>query len=173
MSGGSTSGHTPSILDSIATLFITVAFSCVGWLCVAILCGIRVEIKLLKINFKTRNFLKCVTIPPLVGMIIFGTIPRNVIPYVETEYNDEWATYLRMVCLSVILTRGGLELEFKNKGMTVVFLTLIPQIMEASAVALFTFILFGMPFALCYALGFIIGAVSPAVLVPSCMILQS
>jgi NhaP-type Na+/H+ or K+/H+ antiporter len=43
---------------------------------------------------------------------------------------------------------------------------------EACTVALMTYIIFGMPLSLCFALGFILGAVSPAVLVPSCMILQ-
>ena len=43
---------------------------------------------------------------------------------------------------------------------------------EACTVALVSRYVFGLPIALCFALGFILGAVSPAVLVPSCMILQ-
>lgn len=42
---------------------------------------------------------------------------------------------------------------------------------EASTVAFFSWVIFDLPIALCFALGFILGAVSPAVLVPSCMLL--
>lgn len=42
------------------------------------------------------------------------------------HYNDIWAGYIRMVCLGVILLRGGMELEFAGKGITVVLLTLLP-----------------------------------------------
>jgi hypothetical protein len=43
-----------------------------------------------------------------------------------SHYNDVWAGYIRMVCLAVILLRGGMELEFEGKGIIVVLLTLIP-----------------------------------------------
>jgi NhaP-type Na+/H+ or K+/H+ antiporter len=67
--------------------------------------------------------------------------------------------------------RSGLELDFEGKGLTVVLLTIVPQIFEAGTVACFTRLFFGMPWALCFANGFCIGAVSPAVLVPSVMTL--
>lgn len=67
--------------------------------------------------------------------------------------------------------RGGLELDFEGKGLTVVLLTVVPQLFEALTVAAFTKAFFDMPFPLCIANGFCIGAVSPAVLVPSVMTL--
>jgi NhaP-type Na+/H+ or K+/H+ antiporter len=67
--------------------------------------------------------------------------------------------------------RGGLELDFEGKGLTVILLTVVPQLFEALTVAAFTYAFFGMPFPLCIANGFCIGAVSPAVLVPSVMTL--
>ena len=67
--------------------------------------------------------------------------------------------------------RGGLELDFEGKGLTVVLLTLIPQVAEATTVACFCRLFFGMPWAMAFAQGFTIGAVSPAVLVPSVMML--
>jgi len=88
------------------------------------------------------------------------------------HYPESFASWIRMVCLSIILLRGGMELDFKGKGLTVVLLTLIPQVSEATASALATRWIFGMPWALCFAQGFTLGAVSPAVLVPSLMILQ-
>lgn len=67
--------------------------------------------------------------------------------------------------------RGGLELDFEGKGLTVILLTVVPQLFEALTVAAFTKAFFDMPFPLCIANGFCIGAVSPAVLVPSVMTL--
>ena len=119
------------------------------------------------------NVLGKVTIPLLVGMIVFGCICRNIMPASLTDhYNEIWAGYIRMTCLGVILLRGGMELEFEGKGITVVLLTLVPQMIEASSSAIAAYVIMGLPITLCFALGFILGAVSPAILVPSCMILQ-
>jgi len=121
---------------------------------------------------KMENKCSFVNIPPLVGMIICGCIARNAFGWLVVEhYPEAWADWVRQICLSIILMRGGLELEFKGKGLTVVLLTLCPQIVEASVVALLSRWLFEMPWTLCFANGFCLGAVSPAVLVPSIMIL--
>ena len=105
-------------------------------------------------------------------MVIFGCIARNAFgELTENHYPEGWADWGRQICLSIILMRGGLELDFEGKGLTVVLLTFIPQIFEASTVAVFTHVFFGMPWSLCFAQGFCIGAVSPAVLVPSVMML--
>lgn len=68
---------------------------------------------------------------------------------------------------------GGIELSFKDKGLTVILLTIIPQLCEASIVAILSRNLFQMPWTLCFANGFCLGAVSPAVLVPSLLKLQN
>lgn len=67
---------------------------------------------------------------------------------------------------------GGMELDFAGKGLTVVLLTICPQFCEASAAAVASRYIFDMPWALCFAQGFTLGAVSPAVVVPSLMILH-
>jgi len=68
---------------------------------------------------------------------------------------------------------GGLELSFKGKGLTVVLLTVCPQFGEAGLSALVAKFIFDLPWLLSIALGFCLGAVSPAVLVPSCMALHN
>ena len=88
------------------------------------------------------------------------------------------ASRLALVAGSVIhwlveVLRGGMELDFAGKGLTVVLLTLCPQNAEAIFAALACRWIFNMPWALCCAEGYTLGAVSPAVLVPSCMILQN
>lgn len=107
-------------------------------------------------------------------MIIFGCIGRNFFGVLGSEhYNSYWADWIRQICLSIILMRGGLELEFNGIGLTIFLLTVCPQIVEASVVAVMSRWLFTptLPWTLCFANGFCLGAVSPAVLVPSIMIL--
>ena len=65
-----------------------------------------------------------------------------------------------------------MELDFAGKGLTVVLLTICPQFSEAIAAAIASHLIFGMPWALSFAQGFTLGAVSPAVVVPSLMILH-
>lgn len=121
-------------------------------------------------GYKVPPLCTSVTVPPLVGMVIFGCLARNFFgDLTETHYPEAWADWGRQICLSIILMRGGLELDFEGKGLTVVLLTFVPQVFEATTVAVFTRIFFGMPWTLCFAQGFCIGAVSPAVLVPSVM----
>ena len=67
---------------------------------------------------------------------------------------------------------GGLELDFAGKGLTVVLLTVGPQVCEAFSSGCVAKAIFGMPWTLSIGLGFCLGAVSPAVLVPSVMILH-
>ena len=171
MSGGTydTSHIDPGL--AILNILLVALFAVVGGFLTSLLGGFKCPCGPCK-GKGWGNLLGKVTIPLLVGMIVFGCIGRNVLPTDLTEhYNDIWAGYIRMVCLGVILLRGGMELEFAGKGITVVLLTLVPQIIEASAVAIAAYLIIGLPFILCYALGFILGAVSPAILVPSCMIL--
>lgn len=106
-------------------------------------------------------------------MILFGCLARN---FLCTAYMDHYpevtASWIRVVCLSIILMRGGMELDFAGKGLTVVLLTICPQFSEAIAVAIASRFIFGMTWPLCFAQGFTLGAVSPAVVVPSLMILH-
>ena len=66
-----------------------------------------------------------------------------------------------------------MELDFKGKGLTVILMTLVPQNLEAIGGALASRWIFNMPWSLCFAQGYTLGAVSPAVLVPSMMILHN
>ena len=107
-------------------------------------------------------------------MIIFGCLARNFLceSYMQ-HYPETIASWVRNVCLSIILLRGGMELDFKGKGLTVVLMTLVPQNLEAIGAALASRWIFNMPWTLCLAQGYTLGAVSPAVLVPSMMILHN
>jgi len=131
------------------------------------------ELKSGKINWGMGACSQKVQVPPLVGMIICGCLARNFLceGYMQ-HYPVALASWIRLVCLSIILLRGGLELDFEGKGLTMVLLTLFPQIFEATAAAIATNLILGWPWAICFAHGFTLGAVSPAVVVPSMMILH-
>ena len=159
--------------QQMAALLVVVLCAAVG--------GIIMQIIMRGVDFRTGKIgpikinplLTMIQIPPLVGMIIFGCLARNFLCHGYMQhYPESYASSIRNVCLSIILLRGGLELDFKGKGLTVVLLTLLPQLSEAVASAVASRFIFGMPWPLCFAQGFTLGAVSPAVLVPSLMILQ-
>lgn len=71
-------------------------------------------------------------------------IARNMHGYMD-NYEDDWGRYIRTVCLAVILTNGGMELSFRGKGVTVFLLTVLPQLGEATAVALVAWGLYDLP----------------------------
>lgn len=103
-------------------------------------------------------------------MIVAGCIARNFFgDFTKKNYPDYWADWTRQICLSIILMRGGLQLNFAGIGKTVALLTLCPQVFEASTIAVLAHYYFDMPWSVCFALGFCIGAVSPAVLLQSVM----
>jgi hypothetical protein len=70
-------------------------------------------------------------------MIIAGCLIKNFGGSYMDNYNAEWGVYIRMICLSVILLEGGMELEFSAAGALklVVLMTLIPFLAEAFACA--------------------------------------
>jgi len=83
---------------------------------------------------------------------------------------------LRSICLTVILLMAGLELDpqqlLKLSGV-VVRATFIPCLTEAVAVAVLSNLLLGFPWTVGFMLGFILAAVSPAVIIPCLMSLSS
>jgi len=81
---------------------------------------------------------------------------------------DDWASDIITFGLCIIFMRGGLELDLelvKKAGMAAVRLTVMPGVCEAIMVAVFAMIIFKMGFILGLSLGFILAAVSPAVVV--------
>jgi NhaP-type Na+/H+ or K+/H+ antiporter len=126
-------------------------------------------------------FTKCVIkpccpslkIPTFLGMLIMGCVGRNFVSEdIEQNFPDVWTGWIRIVCLCHLLLRGGMEISFKGQGIIVLLLAVGPQIFEATAVGLAARALYGMPWPLAFAFGFVLGAVSPAVVVPSLLSLQ-
>ena len=114
---------------------------------------------------------KYVSIPIQIGMLIFGMIGRNFHSYMD-HYNDNWASYIRMWWLVIILWRGGCELTLKGKGLTALMLTFLPQLCEATTASLVSYGVYKMPIFVWFSLGAVVGAVSPGIIVPLCMYFQ-
>lgn len=114
--------------------------------------------------------------PPLLGMLLAGMLLRNI-PVVTdaVKIDKEWSAALRTIALAVILARAGLGLDAgalkKLKGVCV-RVALGPCLIEASTIAVASHFIMGLPWVWGFILGFVLGAVSPAVVVPSMLLLQ-
>nr|XP_017503020.2 sodium/hydrogen exchanger 9B2 isoform X3 [Manis javanica] len=115
-------------------------------------------------------------LPPLLGMLLAGFLIRNI-PVINDniQIKHKWSSALRSIALSIILVRAGLGLDSKAlkklKGVCV-RLSMGPCLVEACTSALLAHFLMGLPWQWGFILGFVLGAVSPAVVVPSMLLLQ-
>nr|XP_012418355.1 PREDICTED: mitochondrial sodium/hydrogen exchanger 9B2 isoform X3 [Odobenus rosmarus divergens] len=110
------------------------------------------------------------------GMLLAGFLLKNI-PVISdsVQIKHKWSSALRSIALSVILVRAGLGLDSKAlkklKGVCV-RLSMGPCLVEACTSALLAHFLMGLPWQWGFMLGFVLGAVSPAVVVPSMLLLQ-
>lgn len=109
-------------------------------------------------------------LPGLLGMLIAGVLigPYGLDLLDETLLAISYD--LRVIALIIVLLRAGLGLNRKKilkAGKTSIFMAFIPSILEGFAVLLFAMLVFDFTFIQGGILGFIIAAVSPAVVVPS------
>lgn len=115
-------------------------------------------------------------LPPLLGMLLAGFLIKNI-PIINdnVQIKHKWSSSLRSIALSIILVRAGLGLDSKAlkklKGVCM-RLSMGPCLVEASTSALLAHFLLGLPWQWAFILGFVVGAVSPAVVVPSMLLLQ-
>jgi len=96
--------------------------------------------------------------------------------YIGHDLDPLISRTLRSICLTVILLMAGLELDpvaLWNLSGMVVRATFIPCFVEAIAVAVFSNLILGFPWTVGFMLGFVLAAVSPAVIIPSLMNLSS
>merc|ERR1719394_1485383 len=95
--------------------------------------------------------------------------------YIGHDLDPAISRTLRSVCLTVILLMAGLELDpvalLKLSSM-VIRATFIPCFVEAIMVAILSVLILGLPWTVGFMLGFVLAAVSPAVIIPSLMSLS-
>jgi solute carrier family 9B (sodium/hydrogen exchanger), member 1/2 len=114
--------------------------------------------------------------PPLIGMILVGIIlgpqVRNVISEDVLGAADE----LRTLAVMIILMKAGLGLDrekLAQQGTVALRLGFLPAVTEAIAIAFTAMIIFKFDFPTGLLLGCVIGAESPAVIVPGMLRLKS
>lgn len=92
--------------------------------------------------------------------------------YIGHDLDPLISRTLRSICLTVILLMAGLELDpvaLWNLSGMVVRATFIPCFVEAIAVAVLSKLILGFDWSVGFMLGFVLAAVSPAVIIPSLM----
>jgi len=114
-------------------------------------------------------------LPGLLGLIFLGVI---ISPYTTEFLHEKFlliSDELRLLALIIILLRAGLGLNLEilqRVGVTALKMSGIPCLMEGFAVTAAAHYLLGLPWVEAGMLGFIIAAVSPAVIVPSMLDLR-
>lgn len=114
--------------------------------------------------------------PPLIGMILVGIgIGPQFANFISPEVLDA-ADDLRLVAVTIILMKAGLGLDrekLAQQGTVALRLGFLPASTEAVVIALLSMLLFNFDFLTGLLLGCVVGAESPAVIVPGMLRLKS
>ncbi|HAX72461.1 MAG TPA: toxin PIN [Firmicutes bacterium] len=120
------------------------------------------------------NLIEKIKIPSLMGMMIAGMIigpyVLNIVPSVTLSL----APFIKDIALVTVLFIAGLGIskaQMQKIGRPAVLLSVIPATLEGFAIALLSMVFLDFTFIQGAILGFIIAAVSPAVLIPSMLAL--
>lgn len=114
--------------------------------------------------------------PPLIGMIIVGIILSPQVLNVISPQMLSAADDLRTLAVMIILMKAGLGLDrekLAQQGTVALRLGFLPATTEAIAIALTAMVIFNFDLITGLLLGCIIGAESPAVIVPGMLRLKS
>ena len=116
------------------------------------------------------RLMELVRLPGLVGMLLVGVVLG---PYALDMLKPgllEVSADLRLMALIVILLRAGLKIRRDNinrMGSAALRLSMLPSTLEGLAITAVAPYVFGMTYLEAATMGFIVAAVSPAVVVPS------
>ncbi len=108
-----------------------------------------------------------IKLPKLLGYLLLGLFIGNT---VTIAFNEQILHIITAFALTTLLTKAGLSLEqsvFKKIGVRSILLGVIPNILEALIVSVVVYYLLSFTIYESLMLGFIISAVSPAVIIPS------
>lgn len=130
---------------------------------------IIVLISIFIISYGTGYLFKLLKLPRLLGYLIVGLFVGNLLNFGDIITQDI-IDIITGFALSVILLKAGLGIEkviIKKIGFRVLLLGTIPNIIEAIIIAILSILLFDFQIHEAFMFGFIISAVSPAVVIPS------
>jgi len=110
-----------------------------------------------------------IKLPKLLGYLIVGLIIGNSFSF-DYLITDQIVQIVTTIALSIILLKAGLGIEraiIKRIGFRVLLLGTIPNIIEALVLTFVSFYFLNFEIIEAFMFGFIISAVSPAVVIPS------
>lgn len=119
---------------------------------------------------------KFVHLPPLLGMLLAGILLKQIDYFHAEGIFLKFTATVRSCAMTMILLRAGLGLNplvLCRLSTVVLRVAVFPCSVEAVTVAVVSHYLLDLPWQWGFLLGFILSAVSPAVLVPSLLTLQS
>lgn len=122
------------------------------------------------------SILKKIHLPPLLGMLIIGIVFG---PYVLNILSNDLlaiSSSLRKLALIIILTRAGLSFklsDFKKIGRPALLLCFVPATFEIIGYIIFAPLLLNLSILESALMGCVMGAVSPAVVIPLMLKLQN
>uniref|UniRef100_A0A8D8SMU6 Sodium/hydrogen exchanger 9B1 n=1 Tax=Cacopsylla melanoneura TaxID=428564 RepID=A0A8D8SMU6_9HEMI len=114
-------------------------------------------------------------LPSLLGMLIAGIFMKNVGLFSVDGAYEDIVIHLREIALSCILIKAGLGLDaaaLLKLSFVVLRLALLPCLAESTGAAIASHFILGFPWLWGLLLGFILSAVSPAVVVPTLLELK-
>ena len=120
-------------------------------------------------NYVGKLFEK-IKLPSLIGMMIFGMIVGPSFLDIISDDVLNISPTIKDISLVTVLFIGGLGIsleQMKKIGKPAVLLSVVPATLEGFAIAILSMIFLDFTFVQVAILGFIIAAVSPAVLIPS------
>lgn len=116
---------------------------------------------------KLVEFIK---LPSLIGMILLGMFIGPSFLNLVPQSTLDISSYIKDIALVTVLFIGGLGIslrQMKQIGRPAILLSIIPALLEGLTIAFLSTLFLNFTFIQGAILGFIIAAVSPAVLVPS------
>jgi len=124
-----------------------------------------------------KTYCACARIPPLIGMLLAGVALRSL-PHpldVAESVDHTLGSELRNIAYCIVLCRAGLALDIgavSNMLGPALRLAFMPNIVEAVVAAILANLILGFPWFLAFAAGFLLSAISPAIVVPTLLSLQ-
>lgn len=122
------------------------------------------------------RFFGLLRLPPIMGMVVFGIGCGFFLrPYTPAALHD-LDPFLKSFALMVILLRAGLGISkatLKKVGLTALWMAFVPCIVEGAALTVLFHVFFGFSWTVSGLTGFMLAAVSPAVIVPSMLDLKN
>jgi solute carrier family 9B (sodium/hydrogen exchanger), member 1/2 len=157
---------TYSLEDQIGSLAFVCGLSAIAGIAFGLLTGFEFPRLWFFPGYKLKPLMIKFQIPPLVPMIIMGFIARNFVGELSLAYPPKLAAWLRNCVLAVLLTRGGMAVTFRGKGLIVLLVVFVPQLIEATTVALVSHGVFQMPINAGYCLGYCVASIAGSLVMP-------